>query len=324
MAIQMFVIGAIIVIIYKIYQWCMSPRTDSAHRQRTAGGGINNPPSYESLYPRLPENISTFGRLGKTLGLKKSESFMTIADRFTTQEEVADAIQRAGLESSNLIFGIDYTKSNLHQGKNSFGNRNLHSIDYGTLNPYQQVIKILGSTLASFDDDGYIPVFGFGDDSTKDKAVFPFRSDGLCHGFEDVLDCYNQITPTVNLSGPTNFAPLIEKAISIVRETQSYHILVIIADGQVTSERQTRDAIVRATQYPLSIIVVGVGDGPWRHMRELDNCLPERKFDNFQFVDFHSVMQYSVFPEPAFALAALMEIPDQYMLIRKLGLLDFN
>ena len=84
-----------------------------------------------------------------------------------------------------------------------------------------QVISIIGRTLAPFDDDGRIPVYGFGDQSTQDRRVFPFRQDGFCHGFEDVLDCYTRITPTVNLSGPTDFAPVINEAINVVKRTRS-------------------------------------------------------------------------------------------------------
>ncbi|KAH3759263.1 copine family protein 1 [Pelomyxa schiedti] len=254
-----------------------------------------------------------------------AKGFFAIPDKYKTLEQVQQGLREAGLESSNLILGIDYTKSNTWTGKVSFGGKCLHSLQPDHLNPYQRVIDIIGRTLEPFDDDKLIPVFGFGDLTTTDKSVFPFFPDGRsCFGLSEVMTRYNEITPNVVMSGPTNFAPLIDRASQIARDTRQYHILLIIADGQVTTEDATAQAIIRASKTaPLSIVTIGVGDGPWELMEEFDDKLPERQFDNFQFVPFHAIMSkpnvenYDV----EFAIAALQEIPDQYNSIKKLKLL---
>jgi hypothetical protein len=240
--------------------------------------------------------------------------------QYRTLDEVQEGLRKAGLESSNLIMGLDYTKSNTWNGQHTFGGKNLHDITPNQMNPYQEVIYIIGSTLAAFDEDNLIPVFGFGDITTKDKGVFPFYPDGhYCHGFQEVLQRYTEITPKVLLSGPTSFAPVIREAINIVQRERSYHILVIIADGQIDNVRDTVTAIVDATAYPLSIVVVGVGDGPWDLMIQFDEQLPARKFDNFRFVAFSQTMARAENREITFSVEALQEIPDQYQAIKKLG-----
>ncbi|KAK4483184.1 hypothetical protein RD792_010364 [Penstemon davidsonii] len=268
---------------------------------------------------------------------KLDRRYSRIADNYNSLDEVTEALARAGLESSNLIVGIDFTKSNEWTGKMSHNGRSLHHISSG-LNPYEQAISIIGKTLAAFDDDNLIPCYGFGDASTHDSDVFSFYPDDrFCNGFEDVLSRYREIVPNLKLAGPTSFAPIIEMAMTIVEQSGGqYHVLVIIADGQVTrsvdtgngqlspQEQKTVQAIVEASKFPLSIILVGVGDGPWDMMREFDDNIPARDFDNFQFVNFTEIMSknsHQSRKETEFALSALMEIPTQYKATMELGLL---
>lgn len=311
------------------YQGYQGYPSQSSYAQPSQGHGFSQ--HYE------PPAQHYGGRTSQT-NKRLERKFSKIDDNYNTLEQVTEALARAGLESSNLIVGIDFTKSNEWTGARSFNRKSLHHIgEYQ--NPYEQAISIIGKTLSSFDEDNLIPCFGFGDASTHDQEVFSFYPDEMrfCNGFEEVLGRYRELVPQLRLAGPTSFAPIIEMAITIVEQSGGqYHVLLIIADGQVTrsvdttrgqlspQEKRTVDAIVKASEYPLSIVVVGVGDGPWDMMREFDDNIPARAFDNFQFVNFTDIMSRSVDrsrKEAEFALSALMEIPSQYKATLELQLL---
>ncbi|KAJ6374385.1 hypothetical protein OIU78_029992 [Salix suchowensis] len=284
-------------------------------------------------YPPSPQSYGDRAPNSRRLERKYSR----IDDNYNSLEQVTDALARAGLESSNLIVGIDFTKSNEWTGARSFNRRSLHHIG-DEQNPYEHAISIIGKTLSSFDEDNLIPCFGFGDASTHDQEVFSFFPDErFCNGFAEVLSRYRELAPQLRLAGPTSFAPVIEMAITIVEQSHGqYHVLLIIADGQVTrsvdtergqlspQEKRTVEAIVKASEYPLSIILVGVGDGPWDMMKEFDDNIPARAFDNFQFVNFTEIMSKNMDrsrKEAEFSLSALMEIPSQYKATLELNIL---
>ncbi|CAN6171922.1 unnamed protein product [Urochloa humidicola] len=260
-----------------------------------------------------------------------------IQQNYGTLDQVKGKLQEVGLESSNLIIGVDFTKSNEWTGRHCFNGRSLHHVGDDAPNPYEQAIGIIGKTLSTFDEDNRIPCFGFGDTSTHDQNVFNFYKDGrACSGVSEALQRYREIAPHVRLSGPTSLAPIIETATRIVEASRhQYHILLIIADGQVPTvtgshsasypdettsgnylEERTLQALIYASHFPLSIVLVGVGDLPW------DDCIRchdnRRLFDNFQFVDFTEIMSREVSQaekEDQFALEALRKIPAQYSAI---------
>ncbi|KAL7721017.1 Copine [Entamoeba marina] len=224
-----------------------------------------------------------------------------ILTTYETLEDLQEALVKAGLESSNLVVGIDFTGSNAESGKRTYG-RNLHTIDPSNPNPYMKVMDIMGRALERFDDDGLIPVFGFGDKTTHDHSVFDLNPEKKPFvGMQPALEQYKKTVPGLTLSGPTSFVPLIDKTIEIVKQTKQYHILIIICDGQVSNVDKNRRAIEEASKYPISIVCVGVGDGPFGVMENFDDVIKNSKFDNFNFIDYYK---------------------KQYAFIKHLGYLD--
>ncbi|CAL6106866.1 Copine_I [Hexamita inflata] len=157
----------------------------------------------------------------------------------------------------------------------------------------------------------------------------PDAEDPNIQGMDAVLKTYRQFAPTVQQSGPTSLGPLIDEAIKSCERSPEFHILIAITDGDITEPDQDKIKIQKASGYPLSIVVVGVGDGPFDILEQFDSKLSGRKFDNFNFFNYSEYKHKIDFmdtgsqntAEEMVALQMLQEIPDQYQDIKTLQLL---
>ena len=95
-----------------------------------------------------------------------------------------------------------------------------------------------------------------------------------CQGVEGVVEAYKKCLDVVQLNGPTHFTPVIKHMARQAEKYKSkptvYSILLIITDGIITDMEETKEAIIDASDLPLSIIIVGVGDEDFSQMDQLD------------------------------------------------------
>lgn len=283
---------------------------------------------YKTYTPKKPEEIGSPSKSFRKHQDPNNDFTASRPPRYCNFVSLKEALDLAGLHDAHLMVGIDFTASNEWQGRRTFNQQCLHHVSaLSTPNPYQCILLAIGTSLAPMMTSHPIAAYGFGDQTTKDFSVFSLRqdsngNDAVCDDVQQVLACYKHAATSVILSGPTSFVPIIRKCIELVQETKQYHILLIVADGKMTDQEFSTKAIVEASKYPISIIMVGVGDGPWDSMLDFESSIRGRKFSNFHFVDYHRAISACKNTGEALLLATLSEVPDQYRTIKKLGYID--
>uniref|UniRef100_A0A8C6M3R9 Copine I n=1 Tax=Nothobranchius furzeri TaxID=105023 RepID=A0A8C6M3R9_NOTFU len=231
----------------------------------------------------------------------------------------------------NFTVGIDFTGSNGDpRSPNS-----LHYMSPDGLNQYLSALWSVGQVIQDYDSDKLFPAFGFGAKLPPDfQVIILTTTNTLClTGIEGIVDAYRRVLPQIRLSGPTNFSPIINHVASIAstaaqaNTASQYFVLLILTDGEITDFDQTRDAVVRASRLPLSIIIVGVGPADFKAMELLDgddgvlrSTVGEAiSRDIVQFVPFRD---FKDAPKTALAQSVLAEVPKQlvsYFKMRGLG-----
>eukprot|EP00064_Thunnus_orientalis_P001853 superscaffoldBa00000128_g1856 len=204
----------------------------------------------------------------------------------------------------HFTVAIDFTASNGNPSQST----SLHYMNPYQMNAYAMALKAVGEIIQDYDSDKMFPALGFGAKLPPDGRVsheFPLNGNienPYCNGMEGILEAYHQSLKTVQLYGPTNFAPVVN------------HVARIMATV-------VRLIVDQAAKLPMSIIIVGVGQAEFDAMVELDGDdirissrgkLAER--DIVQFVPFRDYMDRTgnhVLSMARLAKDVLAEIPDQ-------------
>ncbi|XP_074539416.1 copine-4 [Halichoeres trimaculatus] len=219
---------------------------------------------------------------------------------------------------------IDFTASN-GDPRNSCS---LHYIHPFQPNEYLKALVAVGEICQDYDSDKMFPAFGFGAQIppdykvSHDFAVNFNEENPECAGIQGVVEAYQACLPKLQLYGPTNIAPIIQKVANSAsqevhtKEAMQYFILLILTDGVITDMADTREAIVRASHLPMSVIIVGIGNADFSDMQMLDGddgILRSPKGepvvrDIVQFVPFRNFKHAS---PAALAKSVLAEVPNQ-------------
>ncbi|KAI6662043.1 Copine-8-like [Oopsacas minuta] len=245
---------------------------------------------------------------------------------------------KAGLQI-NLHLAIDFTGSNGNPMKPS----SLHYMGGVRPNKYVEVLRSVVSILAPYDSDQSIPCYGFGaklpvDNFAAAHMCFPLNGkvdSPEITGVEQIVTAYQETLEACRLSGPTNVSVLLNKVLDSAKAGQAaeqtgkptYTILLLLTDGAFSDLSQAVDCIVSASQYPISLVIIGIGNDEFVGMQVLDadkSRLMDSKGksalrDIVQFVSYELAkarQKSGVFNLAEEVLAEIPQQVEQYMRMR--------
>ena len=173
----------------------------------------------------------------------------------------------------DLSIAIDFTGSN---GFPYFP-FSLHYIENGFVNNYEKAIRENYKIISTLNEKDKYDIYGFGAhiNGIFEKCFNLNMTDNpSIEGIENIISNYKNAVKSVDFSGGTYFAPVIDRINEVMKNIIyadfHYHILLIISDGFIEDIQDTIDSIIESSKYPLSIIIIGVGASVNNDMKRLN------------------------------------------------------
>jgi len=242
----------------------------------------------------------------------------------------------------NVICAVDYTSSN----------GSMHDVVAHTMNPYQTALSAVGQVLEPYDHDKKFSFLGYG--GHKNGEFPPYFTVGETEqvdgGVQGILDTYARTRDMIKMGDMgtakggdmdwranngkyycDDFYQIIN-AISDKAENDmmtkfppgshqlpsDYYIIFFVIDGDGFDMDGTIRALVRASSLPVSIVLIGVGDGSFANLSKFDaDGMPltvdevSTIRDIVQFVKFNECKTDGTVDIIKLAAEVLAEIPTQ-------------
>ncbi len=226
---------------------------------------------------KLGEQIETISNfLNKEININLENGIAKIKIKNEKEHSFIEYIKE-GLQL-NLLIGIDFTSSN----KSPKEIDSYHYIGNENLNFYEIAIKKCGDIIENYNKNQLFSVYGFGGKLPGEKNVNQcFALNGNndkpeINSIKNVLITYRNILPVITLCSDGLLSPIIKEINNKVSEKikendyNFYNILLILTNGNIKDEKDTINNIVKSSFLPISIIIVGIGNGDFGYIDSFD------------------------------------------------------
>jgi hypothetical protein len=236
---------------------------------------------------------------------------------------------RTGVEFAMSV-AIDFSSKNRPKSDP----RSLHKLTSDS-NSYLSALKCLTWFFRNFDSNGRYDLYGFGakvGGSDYVSHYFPVASNVV--GTEGVEQAYRAVLETLEFSNPCYLhktlqnlvMPYEHRPMSNSSGPKVYNILVILTQGELDDFEEFKEQLVRASNLPLSVVIVGMGGTAFPQLTtaDSDHCLMKSTSGNIEERDFVQRLVYADFKgnDRGFLHEAFAEIPRQlqeFMMANKLA-----
>ncbi|CAO4364994.1 unnamed protein product [Caenorhabditis nigoni] len=189
-------------------------------------------------------------------------------------------------------------------------------------------IRAIGSIIRDYTPNRLFAAFGIGAKipptfHESNEFFLNFSMDPICRGLDGVMEAYRKTQTMVTPLKESKLSPVINYVTRMSHRSGfrglHYHVLALFTRGEVTDLKEIQQALNSASDAPLSILIIGMGDYDFSPLQKLCSKRKDGRRDVVQFIHLKSLLNGAEAPwlnKSRIAETALRHVPQhmvQYM-----------